>query len=168
MSSYDKWKKLDRRDGRWLQDVRLEGEMLSVEEAIRRAEENGLDAVLVNKWPPVVKLMDLGKFIYEQKKKEKDQKQSAPRKKEMKFHLGVGENDYLHKMKQIGEFLADGDIVSVKLILRGREGKTDLVNAFVRRLEEDLKSLPGKMMKGSIRNGNVVEMIYAGEKKKDA
>lgn len=89
------------------------------------AEEAGLDLVEIspNAEPPVCKIMDFGKFKYEQQKREAEarKKQKIIEIKEIKFRPGTDEHDYQVKMRSVIKFLTDGDKVKVTLRFRGRE-----------------------------------------------
>ena len=104
------------------------GQMLGVmptREAQRIADQQGLDLVEVspNAEPPVCKIMDYGKFRYEEsiKRKQARKNQKIVQIKEIKFHASVDTNDLDHKMRQIKEFIAEGHKVKVTLQYRGRE-----------------------------------------------
>ena len=94
-------------------------------DAIKRAREQNLDLVEIspNAVPPVCRIMDYGKFLYEQEKKEraakKNQKQIVL--KEVKFSVNVDEHDYVTKRNHVLRFLGDGDKVKASLRFRGRE-----------------------------------------------
>ncbi|AXF96575.1 translation initiation factor IF-3 [Spiroplasma phoeniceum] len=94
-------------------------------EAVRFAEEKGLDLLLVSAAsnPPVAKLVDYGKYKYEQKKKDKENKknQHVTENKEMRLRTGIGEHDLEFKAKKVREFLTDGNRVKISLKFRGRE-----------------------------------------------
>lgn len=105
-----------------------QGNMLGVmatREAQHIAESKGLDLVEItpNANPPVCKIMDYGKFKYEQSIREKQQRkaQKATQVKEIKFHPGTDVGDIEHKIRQIRSFLADGNKVRLSLQFRGRE-----------------------------------------------
>ncbi len=112
-------------------EIRLidhEGEnrgVVTPEDAIRMAQEVGLDLVEIspNASPPVCKIMDFGKFKYEQQKKaaEAKKKQKIIEIKEVKFRPNIDTHDYDVKMKNVVRFLEDGDKVKVTLRFRGRE-----------------------------------------------
>ena len=112
-------------------EVRLigdEGEQLvimSAAEALRIATEQGLDLVKIapGSVPPVCKVMDYGKFRFEQAKKEKEAKknQRVIEIKEIRMSPGIGENDFATKLKNGQKFLNDGDRVKVTVRFRGRE-----------------------------------------------
>lgn len=99
--------------------------VMSLRDALRLAEEHGLDLVEVNpnSEPPVCRVMDYGKFKYEegQRKKVAKKNQTKTVTKEVKFHCNVDENDYQVKMRNIRGFLADGNKIKLTLQFRGRE-----------------------------------------------
>jgi translation initiation factor IF-3 len=94
-------------------------------DAIKKAREQNLDLVEISATanPPVCRIMDYGKFLYEQEKKEraakKNQKQIVL--KEVKFSVNVDEHDYVTKRNHVLRFLGDGDKVKASLRFRGRE-----------------------------------------------
>jgi len=104
-----------------------EGKMLGViptSEALRMAAEVGLDLVEVapNERPPVCRIMDYGKFKYEQKKKHSSStKQHQVQLKEIRLRPKTGEHDIEFKVKQAREFLTHKDKVKLNVIFRGRE-----------------------------------------------
>ncbi|MHC4343050.1 MAG: translation initiation factor IF-3 [Planctomycetota bacterium] len=103
-----------------------EGEQLGVmaaEEALRRADEVGLDLVEVapNARPPVVRIMDYGRYKYEQKKKAGKGKGHAASLKEVKLRPRTDQHDLDFKLKNARRFLMDGDKVKVTVMYRGRE-----------------------------------------------
>jgi len=94
-------------------------------QAQRMAESQGLDLVEItpNAVPPVCKIMDYGKFRYEEsiRAKKARKAQKATQVKEIKFHPGTDIGDLQHKLRQIREFLAEGNKVRLSLQFRGRE-----------------------------------------------
>ena len=105
-----------------------EGEQLgimSAEEALKIAEEKELDLVKISPMakPPVCKIMDYGKFRFEQAKREKEAKknQRVMEVKEIRMSPSIGDNDLGTKLKAALKFLADGDRVKVSIRFRGRE-----------------------------------------------
>ncbi|PNR97552.1 translation initiation factor IF-3 [Petrotoga olearia] len=106
------------------QDGNKLGEM-STKEALKLAEQSGVDLVLVapEAKPPVARMMDYGKYIYEKEKKEKlaKKKQKKQVLKEMKFRLRIDEHDFNTKLKKIREFLEDGYKVRVVIMFLGRD-----------------------------------------------
>jgi translation initiation factor IF-3 len=93
--------------------------------AMMMAEEAGLDLVEISPTavPPVCKIMDFGKFKYEQQKRESEarKKQKIIEIKEIKFRPGTDTHDYEVKMRSVNRFLEEGDKVKVTLRFRGRE-----------------------------------------------
>ena len=105
-----------------------EGEQLgimSAEEALKIAEERELDLVKISPQakPPVCKIMDYGKFRFEQSKREKEAKknQHVMEVKEIRMSPSIGDNDLNTKLKSAVKFLSDGDRVKVSIRFRGRE-----------------------------------------------
>ena len=99
--------------------------VLSLEAALRLANEKGLDLVEVAPQanPPVCKLLDYGRFKYETIKREKDQrrKQNVIKLKEMKLRPKVAEHDFQTKFRGVKQFLEEGEKVKVTIMFRGRE-----------------------------------------------
>lgn len=99
--------------------------VISTEEALELAAKKNLDLVEVapDAQPPVCRIMNYGKFRYEQTRKEKEakKKQHVVKVKEMKFHPNIEEHDYGVKLRHILEFLEEGNKVKVTLTYRGRE-----------------------------------------------
>lgn len=108
-------------------DFEKSGEVLSIQEALRIADSMGVDLVEIceNSTPPVCKLIDYNKFLYELKKKEKDkikkQKENSQEVKEIRFGPNTDEHDYNFKMRHALEFLERGDIVKAFVFFKGRE-----------------------------------------------
>ncbi|WP_428535771.1 translation initiation factor IF-3 [Rhodopila sp.] len=106
------------------QDGEMQG-VLTAREAIQRAFAVGLDLVEIspNADPPVCKILDFGKFKYEQQKKrnEAKKKQKVIEIKEIKVRPNIDENDYQVKMRAMKSFIDEGDKVKVTLRFRGRE-----------------------------------------------
>ena len=124
----------------------MEGEaigIVSLREAMAMAEENDIDLVEISPTaqPPVCKLMDYGKFKYEQSKKrhEAKQKQKQIQVKEIKFRPGTDDGDYQVKLRNLVRFLSEGDKAKVTLRFRGREmAHQDIGLALLKRVEADL------------------------------
>ena len=106
------------------QDGEMQG-VMTVREAMNRAFMVGLDLVEIspNADPPVCKILDFGKFKYEQQKKrnEAKKKQKVIEIKEIKVRPNIDENDYQVKMRAMKSFIEEGDKVKVTLRFRGRE-----------------------------------------------
>lgn len=98
--------------------------VISKKEAIKRAQEAGLDLIEIspNAKPPVAKIMDYGKFQYDQKKKQSQIKAKAhvTETKTIQIKIGTGEHDLKLKSKRINDWLDEGHRVKVDLFLRGR------------------------------------------------
>ncbi|WP_432456180.1 MULTISPECIES: translation initiation factor IF-3 [unclassified Agarivorans] len=133
------------------QEVRLTGldgeaiGIVSLDEALNTAEESGVDLVEIspNAEPPVCRVMDYGKFIYEKSKsvKEQKKKQIQVQVKEIKFRPGTDEGDYQVKLRNLIRFLSEGNKAKVTLRFRGREMAHqslgfDLLNRIKADLEE--------------------------------
>ena len=138
------------------------------EEAQRRAKEAGLDLVEVapDAKPPVCKIMDYGKFKYEQKKKahQAKTKQKITQLKELRIRPKTEEHDLLIKVKKAKEFLAAGDRVQVNMLFKGREmahvevGKT-LLERFATEVTE-----VGKVERPAILDGRRMTRVLIPNK----
>jgi translation initiation factor IF-3 len=122
--------------------------IVPLEEALRMAEEKGLDLVEIAPQanPPVCKILDYGKFIYEQKKKEKTarkkQREHAIEVKDIQLSTRIDEHDLKVKLKHMREFLEDGDKVRVRIKFRGRENiRPELGDKLVHRIVEELSDI---------------------------
>jgi translation initiation factor IF-3 len=112
--------------------------------AMQMADEAGLDLVEIspNANPPVCKIMDFGKFKYEQQKRESEarKKQKIIEVKEVKFRPNTDTHDYEVKMRNVFKFLENGDKVKVTLRFRGREmAHQNLGRQLLERVAEDTK-----------------------------
>jgi len=129
--------------------IDAEGEnhgVISLEDALEIAEEAGLDLVEVSPQvdPPVCKVLDYGKYKYEQQKKanEARKKQKIIEVKEIKMRPGIDEHDYQVKMKNVRKFLDNGDKVKMTIRFRGREmAHQDLGLKVLTRVREELDEL---------------------------
>ena len=132
-------------------EVQLIGEngeklgVISLEEALEKAEEKNLDLVLVapNANPVVCKIMNYGKYKFEQAKKEKEakKKQRVLEVKEIRVTPNIEEHDFGFKLKNAQKFLADGNKVRITVRFRGREINNSkageiVLNKFIENLEE--------------------------------
>lgn len=133
-------------------EVRLigaEGENVGVvtpERALELAENAGLDLVEIspNAEPPVCKIMDFGKYKYEQQKRESEarKKQKIIEIKEIKFRPGTDTHDYDVKMRNVFKFLENGDKVKITLRFRGREmAHLNLGRELLERVAEDVQEM---------------------------
>lgn len=129
--------------------IDAEGEnhgVISLEDALEIAEEAGLDLVEVSPQvsPPVCKVLDYGKFKYEQQKKanEARKKQKIIEVKEIKMRPGIDEHDYQVKMRAVRKFLENGDKVKMTIRFRGREmAHQDLGLKVLTRVREELEEM---------------------------
>jgi len=117
----------------------------SREDAIALAEQEGMDLVEIapQASPPVCRIMDWGKFRFEESKKAQAQKkkQKQIQVKEVKFRPGTDAHDYDVKMRNLRRFIEEGDKVKVTLRFRGREmAHQDLGRDLLKRVEGDLES----------------------------
>lgn len=113
--------------------------------AMQMAEDAGLDLVEIspNAEPPVCKIMDFGKFKFEQQKREAEarRKQKVIEIKEIKFRPGTDTNDYDVKMRSVLKFLGEGDKVKITLRFRGREmAHQDLGLELLNRVAADVET----------------------------
>lgn len=123
-----------------------DGEMVGVlsrDDALRMAEDSGLDLVEIqpNADPPVCRIMDFGKFRFEQQKKNQaaKKKQKIVEIKELKFRPVTDVGDYQVKMRNLRRFIEEGDKVKVNIRFKGREmAHTELGLAMAAKIEADL------------------------------
>ena len=116
---------------------------MAVQQALEMAEGLGLDLVEIapNSEPPVCRIMDYGKFRFEQAKKQQvaKKKQKNIQVKEIKFRPGTEEADYQVKMRNVHRFLDEGNKVKLTLRFRGREmAHKELGAAMLKRVETEL------------------------------
>ena len=120
--------------------------MITPENALNMAEEIGLDLVEIspNAEPPVCKIMDFGKYKYEQQKKESEarKKQKTIEVKEIKFRPNTDRHDYDVKMRSVTKFLDNGDKVKITMRFRGREmAHQELGRQLLERVAEDTSEI---------------------------
>ena len=120
--------------------------IVELERALAAAEETGLDLVEIapTAEPPVCRLMDYGKFLFQEAKKRAaaKKKQQQVQLKEIKFRPGTEEGDYQTKLKNLRRFLTHGDKTKVTLWFRGREMRhQELGLKLLERVEKDLEEL---------------------------
>ena len=118
--------------------------ILSLDEALRKAEELGLDLVELqpNAAPPVCKILDYGKYKYQAQKRasEARKKQKVIEVKEIKLRPNIDSHDYDVKMRSVRKFLESGDKVKITLRFRGREmAHVELGSQLLERLREDIE-----------------------------
>ncbi|MEJ2347157.1 MAG: translation initiation factor IF-3 [Gammaproteobacteria bacterium] len=151
--------------------IDAEGEqagIVSIEEALQSAGEAGLDLVEVspNADPPVCRVMDYGKFKFEQSKKLQSarKKQKQIQVKEIKFRPGTDEGDYRVKLRNLIRFLSDGDKAKVTLRFRGREmAHQELGRQLLERVEKDLEEY-GAVEQWPRMEGRQMVMVFTPKK----
>ncbi len=136
--------------------------------AISLAKEEGLDLVEVspNAEPPVCRIMDFGKYLFEQNKKAQSakRKQKQVHVKEIKFRPGTDEGDYKIKLRKLVDFLQDGDKTKVTLRFRGREmAHKELGAALLTRVRDDLEEY-GTVEQMPQMEGRQMVMVIAPKK----
>ncbi len=152
-----------------MKEVRVIGEngdqlgVMSPQDALRRAEDVGLDLVEIapTATPPVCRIMDYSKYKYEQEKKEKEahKKQKVIHVKEMRFGPKIGEHDYQFKLRNLEEFLKRGDKVKVTMMFRGREmAHIDLGRKVLDRLSSDISQI-GEIEEAPQLEGRFLNMV---------
>ncbi len=134
-------------------------------EALETAESHGLDLVEVapNVSPPVCRIMDYGRYKYQQSKKlqEAKKRQSTFQVKEIKLRPRTGEHDFQVKMRHVKRFLNHRDKVKVTVIFRGREmAHTNLGVALLQRVIEDTEEF-AVVEQGARREGRIMVMVLA-------
>jgi len=138
--------------------------VMSSREALAKAQSLGLDLVEIAAQadPPVCKIVDYGKYKYEQAKLKKNQKsKNATRMKEVKFRVGTGTHDYNIKMGRAEGFLDDGHKVRFILQFRGRENAhKDLGFVVMKKIVEDLKTM-GQVDQEARLNGRAIGMTLS-------
>ena len=157
-------------------EVRLSGQeneplgVVSLSEALRMAGELDVDLVEIaaTAVPPVCRLMDYGKFKYQEQKKaaEAKSKQTVIEIKEVKFRPGTDDGDYNIKMRNIKRFLADGDKCKITLRYRGREiTHQEIGMALLNRIRSDLADLIVVEQFPKLEGRQMIMMIAPGRKK---
>jgi translation initiation factor IF-3 len=139
--------------------------IVSLDDARARAEEKGLDLVEVapEARPPVVKLMDFGKFKYEQARaaREARKKQHTTQVKEVKFRPGIEDHDYDFKLRHARRFLAEGNKVKLTMMFRGRQmSHPELGREVLLRAQGDLEEV-GKVESEPSFEGRTMFMVLA-------
>lgn len=144
--------------------------IVSLSEALKLAEERDVDLVEIapTASPPVCRLMDYGKFKYEEQKKihEARAKQKQIQIKEIKFRPGTDDGDYQIKLRNLRRFLEDGDKGKVTLRFRGREiTHQDIGMRVLERVKADVEDI-GQVEQMPKLEGRQMIMVIAPKKKK--
>ena len=143
--------------------------MVSLDEALNLAYEADMDLVEVapDSSPPVCRIMDYGKYLFEENKKRHaaKKKQKQIQIKEVKFRPGTEEGDYQVKLRNLTRFLSNGDKAKVTLRFRGREmAHQELGLQLLKRVEEDLADI-GAVEQYPRLEGRQMVMVIAPKKK---
>ena len=138
-------------------------------EALAMATEAGLDLVEVSPTaePPVVRVMDFGKYLFEQNKKAHSakRKQKQIQVKEVKFRPGTEEGDYQVKLRNLIRFLTEGDKAKVTLRFRGREmAHQDIGRKLLARVQTDLATV-AVVEQNPLMEGRQMVMVFSPKKK---
>jgi translation initiation factor IF-3 len=161
---------------RGVREVRLTGidgesiGVVSIEEAMNTAHEAGVDLVEIspNAEPPVCRVMDYGKYLFEKSKaaKEQKKKQKQIQVKEVKFRPGTDEGDYQVKLRNLTRFLEEGNKGKVTLRFRGREmAHQSLGIDLLNRIKEELADLAVVESFPTRVEGRQMTMMLAPKKK---
>ncbi|HEY9743238.1 MAG TPA: translation initiation factor IF-3 [Coleofasciculaceae cyanobacterium] len=142
--------------------------ILSPQEALRIAEEKELDLVLVSDKadPPVCRIMDYGKYKFEQEKKAREarKKQHTADVKEVKMRYKIEDHDYQVRVNQAVRFLKDGDKVKATITFRGREIQhSDLAEDLLKRMAIDLEAV-AEVQQAPKREGRNMMMLLSPKK----
>ncbi len=151
--------------------IGTEGEQLGIvspREALQLAYEKELDLVLLSDKadPPVCRIMDYGKYKFEQEKKAKEarKKQHTSDVKEVKMRYKIEEHDYQVRIHSAQRFLKDGDKVKATIMFKGREIQhADLAEELLKRMANDLKDV-GEVQQMPKREGRNMTMLVAPKK----
>ncbi|MQM34419.1 translation initiation factor IF-3 [Accumulibacter sp.] len=157
-------------------EIRLIGEdgealgVMSSREALSLAEEVGLDLVEIAPMarPPVCRIVDFGKFKYQEQKRqhEQRQKQKQVQVKEVKFRPGTDENDYQIKLRNMTRFLEEEDKVKVTLRFRGREmAHQDIGMRQIERIRADLQEMAVVEQMPKMEGRQMVMVLTPSKKK---
>ena len=144
--------------------------IVKTSQALAMAEEAGVDLVEVahNARPPVCRLMDYGKFRYQEQKKaqEAKAKQKVIQVKEVKFRPQTDENDFQTKLRALQRFIGDGNKAKVTLRYRGREmAHQEIGNDLLNRVKEELADI-AQVESFPKLEGRQMIMVLASKKKK--
>ena len=137
--------------------------VMTVQEALKRAEEAGFDLVEVapTAAPPVCRIIDYSRYKYEQEKREKEarKKQKVVHIKELRLGPKIGEHDYQFKLRYLEDFLKRGDKVKFTMMFRCREmAHIDLGRKILDRLASDISAI-GEIEEAPRLEGRIIGMV---------
>ena len=144
--------------------------VLPIAQALQAAYDAGLDLVKIapGAAPPVCRIMDYGRYKFEQSKRQKEARknQNIIELKEVKLSVGIGDHDYDFKLRNAHRFLDDGDKVKVSLRFRGREmAHTDLGRQMLLRFAQDCEE-QGTVEKAPKLEGRSMSLVIASKTSK--
>lgn len=144
--------------------------IVGIEEALRTAGDASLDLVEIvpNAEPPVCRVMDYGKFVFDQKKQKQEarKKQKQAQVKEVKFRPGTDIGDYNVKLRNLRKFLENGDKCKVTMRFRGREhAHRELGLEMLERVEKDLEEI-SQVEQRPMMEGRQMVMVLSPARKK--
>ena len=142
---------------------------MSVPEALRIANDRGLDLVEVapNAEPPVCRLLEYGKFLYEKSKREREARkaQKSVEVKEVRLRPKTGEHDIAFKMRDMRRFLGAGSKVKVRVVFRGREiTHSDVGRDLLERIAHDVSDVGVVEQKPHIEGRSLLMILTPGGK----
>ncbi|NEP11837.1 MAG: translation initiation factor IF-3 [Symploca sp. SIO2C1] len=151
--------------------IGIDGEQLGIlspQDALRMAEEKGLDLVLVSDKadPPVCRIMDYGKYKFEQEKKAREarKKQHTADVKEVKMRYKIEDHDYQVRVNNAQRFLKSGDKVKATITFRGREIQhSNLALDLLKRMAKDLEEV-AEIQQAPKREGRNMMMLLSPKK----
>lgn len=154
------------REVRVVSDTNEQLGIMLLRDALRMAGEEQLDLVEVapTAKPPVCRIMDFGKFKYEQQKRDKEakKKQKVYTLKEVKLRPNIEDHDYEVKKKNAQRFLEDGDKVKVTIMFRGRElSHPELGRQILVRMAADLKDIANVERDAKLEGKNMILILAA-------
>ncbi|WP_416322270.1 translation initiation factor IF-3 [Mycoplasmopsis felis] len=136
--------------------------VLTKSEALELAKNEKMDLVLISVDPkPIARILDYGKFKYDRKKKQKEnkEKQTIIQNREIRLTPMIGENDLLTKSKKAREFLLKGDRIKVSVKLRGREiGRKDLGENVLNKFFTQVENIADKTTEPKLVNERFLDM----------
>ena len=138
--------------------------IISPKEGIQIATEKGLDLVEVSPAakPPVCRIMDYGKYMFELSKKEREsrKKQKVVNVKEVKFRVGIEEHDFQTKARNAEKFIKNGDKVKVTIMFRGREiTHSDLGKVICLKLAKQLEEVANVEKPPKVEGKNMIMIL---------
>lgn len=142
--------------------------VIPTHKALKKAKELGLDLVEIapNAKPPVCRIVDYGKYKYEQSKLKKSEKPKK-REKEVKFRVNIDPHDYGIKLMHAEDFLAHGFKVRIQLQFRGRQmAHKELGFELMQRVKEDLSGMANVDLEPKLNNRNILMMVSPLPKEK--